>query len=179
MSESDEVRAWVLALLNERDIRYSERDASSREAVKTALDAALVRTDQRFSAQEKAIDKAEGAQRDYNSVHNDLARKMDEQNKATMPRSEIDSRFHSMDEKIADIRLTIGKTSGEALGGKSVKDESRANIALAVSVLALLMTVLAFAWRSGATPTPVQFPPYVIAPNGSMIPSAQPTVPVR
>ena len=80
-------------LIDERDAKYTERAHSS----------------------EKAIEKAEHAQGQYNQTHNDLLRKMDEQ----MPRKEIEARFTAMEEKIDNLQggnqLRTGRDHGISL----------------------------------------------------------------
>jgi hypothetical protein len=146
--------------LDERDKLYTERDTSRRTAVEAALTAVKEQTKQSFDASEKAIVKAEDAQKSYNISHNDLARKMDDQNKATMPRTETESRFHAVEEKITALRdavTTVGSgvssqiaaLTGAQLGGQSVKDESRANIAILIAFLGMLLTVGIALFRFG------------------------------
>jgi len=176
-------------LAAERDKSYTERDKDRQTSVDKALTAAKEQTASSFLASKEAILKAEEAQRAYNSSHNDLARKMDEQNKATMPRSETESRFQAMEEKITEIRTTLGAGQGLALGTKAVKDESRANLAIVVSLALFLLAGLTFVLKSsGPAPpdpalaailselkaqraAPVQAPVYFAAPQGTMVPS--------
>jgi hypothetical protein len=122
-------------VVDERDRLYKERDEARRTAVDAALAAVKENTKASFEASEKAIVKAEEAQKAYNTSHNDLARKMDDQNKATMPRLETEARFRNIEEKIA-------ASAGAMLGSKGVKDESRANLAIGLSFLALLAAVV-------------------------------------
>jgi hypothetical protein len=91
-------------MIDERDRRYEQSFNGIREAVATALQSAKEQTMSTFSASEKAIAKAEYSQLQYNTGHNDLARKMDDQYKQMIPRPEADSRFHMLEEKIADLR---------------------------------------------------------------------------
>jgi chromosome segregation ATPase len=143
-------------ITDERDRLYKERDEARRTAVdaalaaaKAAVDAALIavkeQTKASFEASEKAIVKAEEAQKSYNQSHNDLARKMDEQNKATMPRTESESRFRTLEEKINDLRESRSGEVGGAHGRVAVKDESRANLAAAIALLSLLLALVALA----------------------------------
>jgi len=134
--------AVLRAIVDERDRLYAERDNSRRTAVEAALAAVKEQTRASFEASEKAIVKAEEAQRAYNLSHNDLARKMDEQNKATMPRSETETRFRALEEKVNEARTSRASDSGAASGQKAVKDETRANIAIALSFLGLLAGLL-------------------------------------
>lgn len=102
--ELERAHASLREINDERDRLYKERDESRRTAVDAALTAVKEQTKASFDASEKAIVKAEEAQKSYNQSHNDLARKMDDQNKATMPRSETESRFRSLEEKVNDTR---------------------------------------------------------------------------
>lgn len=104
------------ALLDERDTVYTERDNARRIAVEAALTAVKEQTKASFEASEKAIVKAEEAQKAYNVAHNDLSRKLDEQNKATMPRSETETRFHGLEEKISDLREIVTLSTGRGAG---------------------------------------------------------------
>lgn len=128
-------------LLDERDRLYRERDDSRRVAVDAALSAQKEQTKASFEASEKAIVKAEEAQKAYNASHNDLARKMDEQNKATMPRTETESRFLGLQEKVDEVRNAMASGGGVIAGGKAVKDESRSNVALVVAFVGVLLAI--------------------------------------
>lgn len=127
-AELNGLRVWITselnnikALIGERHDRYNERDV----------------------AREKAIGKAEAAQEAYNVLHNDLARKMDEQNKATMPRLETEQRFRAIEQKIAENRNMQTGHIGQTLGGQIVKDEGRANIALFIAIGMLISSFAA------------------------------------
>jgi predicted nucleic acid-binding Zn-ribbon protein len=148
-------------IIDERDRLYKERDESRKTAVDAALAAAKEQNKQTFESSEKAIVKAEEGQRSYNTNHNDLAHKMDEQNKATMPRTETEARFHAMEEKISTLRDSVAAVgssigtqvaalTGVQAGGKSMKDESRANIAIIIAFLGLALTLAMTLYRFGA-----------------------------
>jgi len=133
-------------VINERDKLYKERDDSRRTAVDAALAAAKEQTKASFEASEKAIVKAEEAQKSYNIAHNDLARKMDEQNKATMPRTETQQRFDSTAKEISELKTVVAamvaSSTGLAVGGKAVKDEGRANLAIIVAIIGVMLALL-------------------------------------
>jgi hypothetical protein len=129
-------------LAAERDRWYAERDKDRQSQVEKALTAAKEQTASSFAASKEAILKAEEAQRAYNTSHNDLARKMDEQGKATMPRTETESRFRTLEEKVNEVRTGVMVGGGTLQGARAVKDESRANIAVALSVLSLIAAIL-------------------------------------
>ena len=90
--------------------------AAADKATASALAAQKEGTQAAFNASEKAIEKAEGAQNAYNLVHNDLVRKMDDQNKGTMPRSETESRFSNLEEKIGGLRQHRSAVEGSGQG---------------------------------------------------------------
>lgn len=52
------------------------------------------------NASDKAITKAEEAQKQYNQGHNDLSRKMEDQYKEMLPRKEADERQKNQEEKL-------------------------------------------------------------------------------
>lgn len=128
-------------LMAERDVRYMGMFTAGDKAVSAALAAAKEQTRDAFNSSEKAIVKAEEAQKSYNASHNDLARKMDEQNKATMPRMEIDSRFKNLEEKLALLTGSFTAGSGMQTGAQVAKDDHRANISLLISIISVLVVV--------------------------------------
>lgn len=139
-------------LYDERSKWYDARDKDRQTAVDKALAAVEKQTAAAFdaskeantaalTAQKEAVVKAEDAQRAYNTAHNELARKMDEQNKATMPRLEIENRFKNLEEKLAILTGSFSQGSGAAQGAKSVKEEGRANIAMIIAIISVLLAL--------------------------------------
>lgn len=122
-------------LMFERDIRYMGMFASGDKAVSAALAAQKELTNGAFASSEKAIVKAEEAQKSYNASHNDLARKMDDQNKATMPRTETESRFGSIEEKINDLREGRSVLSGKEQAVAAQAVNARWLVGLVIAVL--------------------------------------------
>lgn len=144
-AELDGLREVLLAKLeaakeifNERDKLYKERDESRRTMVDAALVAQKEQTKASFEASEKAIVKAEEAQKSYNQSHNDLVRKMDEQNKATMPRTETESRFRTLEEKINELRTGEARVIGRGMGVQTIW----AYVAFAIMALIALGTLV-------------------------------------
>lgn len=142
-------------LIDERDRLYKERDDARRTAVdaalaaaKAAVDAALIavkeQTKASFEASEKAIVKAEEAQKSYNTSHNDLARKMDEQSKATMPRPETETRFRGLEEKFASLKDIVTAAGSMVIGAKEVKVDNRANIGVIIAVIMAGIALVGF-----------------------------------
>ena len=106
-----EVRA-LRELMDERDRRYTERAEGDLRALQAALTSVKDQTSSSFAASKEAIVKAETNQTVYNATHNDLTRKMDAQYKEMIPRTEAESRFKTMEEKIADLRESRSQTTG-------------------------------------------------------------------
>jgi flagellar motility protein MotE (MotC chaperone) len=125
------------------------------DAVESRIDDLLDRLTERAEAQAEAIKKAENAQASYNIGHNDLTRKMEAQSRDQMPRLEVEGRLkaveekaeshlHALEERVGDLRTLFAAGGGVAQGGKALKEETRANLALLISVLSLV-ALLVFA----------------------------------
>jgi len=99
-----ELREAFEQRMDERDKRYEDRFTASDKAVTAALSATEKSTSTAFNSSEKAITKSETSQTVYNANHNDLSRKMEAQYKEMLPRTEAESKFRSLEEKIADLR---------------------------------------------------------------------------
>jgi hypothetical protein len=99
------MREFFERIVDERDKLYGVRFEEAKTAVNAALIAQKESVTSAFLASEKAIVKAEEAQKAYNVAHNDLSRKMDEQNKGTMPRPEILALFKAHDDKTEAMRF--------------------------------------------------------------------------
>lgn len=82
---------------------------SQKEAVQAALAAQKELTNAAFASSEKAITKAEEAQKSYNQTHNDLSRKMDEQYKEMMPRSESLARHGANEIRYQELKDDFSK----------------------------------------------------------------------
>jgi hypothetical protein len=91
-------------VVDERDRLYKERDESRKTAVDAALQAAKEKTSDAFIASEKAIVKAEDAQREYNARSNEFRGQLDDQAKTLLPRNEADARFKAIEASIEAIR---------------------------------------------------------------------------
>jgi len=104
-----DMREFLERVIDERDKQYDARFRAAEIAVNAAFAAQKELTAAAFSASEKAITKAEQAQTAYNVVHNDLSRKLDEQNKATIPRPEIMALFGAVDQKLESMRASFAK----------------------------------------------------------------------
>jgi hypothetical protein len=124
MSEPISEREFLLAMLAElekrSDIRFFERD---------------IRYEQRFAAQERAVEKSETAQRDYNAKSNEFRAALDDSNKDKIGRQEFDARLNAVNEKIDGLTESRSKSEGRSGG-------SAATIALIFSSLSALATIV-------------------------------------
>ena len=113
-------------LMEERNKWYGERDRDRQQAVDKALAAVEKQTASAFEAakesnttaaanQKEAVLKQEDAQRAYNTSHNDLLRKLDDQNKATMPRIEQEQRFSTQQKEIGELEKFRSNIEGRLL----------------------------------------------------------------
>jgi hypothetical protein len=87
----------------------SQRFDAQEKAVQAALAAQKELTNAAFASSEKAITKAEEAQKSYNQTHNDLSRKMDEQYKEMMPRAESLARHASNEHRYQELKDDFSK----------------------------------------------------------------------
>ncbi len=106
-----EIRS-VREVMAERDKRYESQFKNSETSVGAALAAADKQTTAAFLSSEKAIVKAEEAQRSYNATHNELSRKMDDQYKIMMPRVESEKMFDRFKEDIQSLRESRSESGG-------------------------------------------------------------------
>jgi phosphopantetheinyl transferase (holo-ACP synthase) len=166
------MREFLERIIDERDRLYAARFVAAEVAVAAAFDAQKEAVAAAFLASKEAIGKAENAQTAYNVAHNDLSRKMDEQNKATIPRSETTALFRAADEKvaalqgsyddklenlrasfeksneniskeIAGLRESRSETSGKSLGVSA----SWAYLVGGMSVLSVIVSIILHFWK--------------------------------
>lgn len=96
-----------------------QRSDAAEKAVQAALAAQKELTNAAFASSEKAITKAEEAQKSYNQTHNDLSRKMDEQYKEMMPRSESLARHGANETRYQELKDDFSKLRVEVKDGLS------------------------------------------------------------
>ena len=126
ISEIDKLRQ----VANERDRLYNNQFEDAKNSVLTALIAQKEAVAAAFLASEKAIVKAEEAQKAYNLSHNDLNRKLDDQNKATMPRIEVVGLFKAFDDKLLFMQQNIdSKLEAARLSNEKVYEAFQKDIA--------------------------------------------------
>jgi hypothetical protein len=93
-------------IMDERDRLYDTRFRAAEIAVSAALAAQEKSTATAFLASEKAVLKAEDAQKDYNQRSNEFRGQLDDQAKTLMPRLEAQAAFKSMEEKLEGLKIT-------------------------------------------------------------------------
>ena len=148
-AELDGLRCLVFAelralnkIIDERDRLYKERDDARRTAVDAALAAAKEQTASSFSASEKAIVKAENAQSDYNLRSNEFRGQLDDQAKRLIARIEVEAMVRNVEEKLSrmdgeirTLRESHGEHVGQSSGKREIAGDTRANIAIVISVI--------------------------------------------
>jgi len=95
-----DLRDFMQRVLDERDRQYDARFRAAEIAVTAALAAQKDSVVNAFLASEKAIIKAEEAQREYNVRSNEFRGQLDDQAKMLMPRLEASALIHSMEDKL-------------------------------------------------------------------------------
>ena len=91
-------------LIDERDRLYLEKFRASEIAVNAAIVAQKEQTASSFASSEKAIVKAEEAQREYNVRSNEFRGQLDDQAKLLMPRFEVQTIIRGLEEKLEGMR---------------------------------------------------------------------------
>jgi hypothetical protein len=99
--------AAIRELLDERDRFYLVQFKAAETAVKAALDAAKEQVITTFNSSEKAIVKAENAQKDYNERTNEFRGQLSDQAKTFMPRIEVDRINAVLEDKISRLDLEL------------------------------------------------------------------------
>lgn len=118
----DELRLADKESIDRRFEEIFERFVQSEKAVASALvsQKELYQTVQASS--DKAITKAESAQTQYNQGHNDLSRKMEDQYKMMLPRTEAQQNQQNTEEKLEAHRkeLAILTSKLDEIRGKGL-----------------------------------------------------------
>jgi hypothetical protein len=133
----------------ERDRRYEDRFKAQETAVAAALLAQKESTGNAFAASEKAIVKAEDAQRDYNVRSNEFRGQLDDQAKLLMSRAEAFTKFDGIelrfeefkkrnDAELASLREFRSETGGEK--AERIAGKNQTNV-----IVGLLVTIVLFA----------------------------------
>lgn len=159
------IREYLERVIDERDRLYDVRFKAAETAVNAALAAQEKQTSASFLASEKAIVKAEDAQREYNVRSNEFRGQLDDQAKLLMPRSEAAVSYHALEDKlgsnkgeferrfeniskeIAGLRESRSEISGKTIGSHAMWGY----VLAAISVAGALLTAAIALFRLGAT----------------------------
>lgn len=149
-AELDGLRELLLAklvavreVIDERDRRYTSLFEEAKDAMRSALAAQKELTDSSFKSSEKAIIKAEDAQREYNLRSNEFRGQLEDQANRLMPKEEANTRLSVVDDKIEDVKKDIAslRESRGEVGGRSYQTQSaRETINTVLAALALLVS---------------------------------------
>lgn len=101
------LREYLERVIEERDARYLERATRQETSINDKLLALEKATNVAFVGSEKAIVKAEEAQRAYNERSNEFRGQLDDQAKQLMPRNETFTLFEARDKEIGLLRSDI------------------------------------------------------------------------
>ena len=140
----DEVDRRVAALrevMDERDRRYTERDAARQTAIDAALKSAETLTSSTFAASEKAISKAEANADKWRENANEWRTAMNDRETKFAPRIEIENRLKGLEEKIAELRETWSGSTGSTRGAQTFKEDRRASIGMVIGVAGFCLAV--------------------------------------
>jgi hypothetical protein len=94
-------------IMDERDRLYGVQFKASETAVSAALAAQEKQTSASFIASDKAIIKAEEAQREYNIRSNEFRGQLDDQAKMLIPRSEASALLKAVEEKVYSTKSEL------------------------------------------------------------------------
>lgn len=156
MKQEPEVtlREYFERILEERERLFKVRF----DAVYAAQAAAEKQVAIAFAASEKAIVKAEEAQREYNVRSNEFRGQLDDQAKTLMPRAESDTRFNALQEKLALIQkgmdLKVEEIKKDILSLRESRSESGGKVqgvtglwAVIVGIVGLIAIILSIVYR--------------------------------
>lgn len=107
------LREFVERVFVEHEKLYDVRLNALEESFKSSLAAQEKLNTTIFSSNDKAITKAEEAQREYNIRSNNFRGQLDDQAKALMPRIETVTIFKAIDEKINALEISVSNHAKE------------------------------------------------------------------
>ena len=131
----------------ERDKRYGETHIADKEAVNAALAAAKEAVAAALAAAKEAVIKQEGSQTTYNASHNDLLKKMEQQYRDTLPRTEAEQRFSTLSDKINELRLWQSAREGGTMQQQQTRAQLNITTGQVLVVLAIIIGVIEFVLR--------------------------------
>lgn len=110
-----DLREHFEALLKETDLRYQQRFDAQQKALEAALLAQEKAVQTAMIAAEKAVAKAEVAAEKRFDSNNEFREQLRDQAGTLMPRAEAENRIASLGEKIEDLKALILQIQGQAL----------------------------------------------------------------
>lgn len=142
----DSLKEFLVSLIQSNDKRYQESFESQRQAVKDALAAQKELTTAAFNSSEKAIVKAEDAQRDYNQRSNEFRGQLDDQAQTLMPRTESTVITNGLSGRDAELGkqmeiLSMRITSIESNKAGKVENKGNINIVYLAIVAGVVMFI--------------------------------------
>jgi hypothetical protein len=124
-------------IADERDRRYEDRFTAMDEKTSLAL-----------TSSEKAVTKAETAtEKRFDSV-NEFRGSLKDQAATLLPRVEADTRFHTLDSKLEDLKADIANLRESRSGGEGKDKAGQHNMATTLSIAALLIALAALIFRA-------------------------------
>jgi chromosome segregation ATPase len=121
-------------LFNERHRLYAARFTSLENTIREGLSNLKESVTVAFAASEKAVDKAEQAQKEYNFRSNEFRGQLDDQAKTLMPRTESMAMHKSMEEKVNVMQLaTEGKITNIQQIAKSELEAAKSSFEKAIT----------------------------------------------
>jgi hypothetical protein len=107
------IREYFERIIRELDTRLTTSINSLKELMESKLAAIDAATKAAFASSEKAIIKAEDAQRDYNARTNELRGALSDQAQRTLSRNEYEANHKAMTDKMDDTRQNFDKQISE------------------------------------------------------------------
>ena len=124
---------WTVETLK---AHFEQRFIDVDKAVNAALAAAKEAVAAALAAAEKAREQAASDNQAWRASANEWRGSMQDRENRFATRTEMDAKFGAVDVALHAIQKDLDRGVGTVLGGKAVKDESRANVALLVSIVA-------------------------------------------
>jgi len=148
------IREYFERVIKELDTRYIDKFSAAEKAVNAALAAQDKMTAAAFASGEKAVSKAEEAQKDYNVRSNEFRGQLEDQAKRLIPRTEVtgllnnvEVRIESLDKAVAELREDRSRAGGRSAVSMPLI------IALLAPICAIIGAVLMWMLsRGGGTP---------------------------
>lgn len=162
---SASMKAAVEAAQGASELRYQQRfeaqsDAlaaafqSQQQAMQTAFTVAEKAVQSALAAADRAVSKAELASDKRFEALNELRQMLNDMIGSLVPRLEFKQQVDAIGEKIEvtnkhidTVEGRLNTISGERIGLKSGKDDTKAMIAMGISIFVGLITLISFAWR--------------------------------